>query len=42
MSGQKRMTHFRTAIIEEILRLREEGKNHHEIAKLEMLEPAKT
>jgi hypothetical protein len=33
MSGEKGMKHFGTAIIEEVLRLREDGKSHHEIAK---------
>ena len=34
MSGQKGMKHFGTAIIEEVLRLKEEGKSHREIAEL--------
>jgi len=34
MSGQKGMKHFGNVIIEEVLRLRKEGKSHHEIAKL--------
>ena len=33
MSGQKGMKYFGNAIIEEVLRLREEGKNYHEFAK---------
>jgi len=34
MSGQKGMKHFGNAIIEKVLRLREEGKSYREIAKL--------
>ena len=33
MSGQKGMKYFENAIIEEVLRLREESKNYHEFAK---------
>jgi hypothetical protein len=33
MSGQKGMKHFGNAIIEEVLRLKEEGKIHREIAE---------
>jgi hypothetical protein len=36
MSGQKGMKYFGAAIIEELLRLREEGKSHHEIARAKL------